>query len=69
MIYVVVTPGAIVLGVYTREDLAHMHMRTVTGAVVVPALLRDALPLTVIDELGEDFDDDPTPVTEPFKKT
>jgi hypothetical protein len=60
-----------VLAVYSRADLAHIHMRTVTGAYVLPMHLRDQLPRSVLDQYdgGAEFDDDdPTPVTERFDK-
>lgn len=68
IVYIVVGAGPIVLGVYRHEHHADMHKRTVTGAQVVPATVRERLASEVLDQLGEDFDDDPTPVTEPFKK-
>ena len=66
----VVGAGAIILAVYAEAGLAHIHMRTVTGAFVLPMHLRDTLPSSVIEQYdgGFDDDDDPTPVTEPFKK-
>jgi hypothetical protein len=43
-------------------------MRTVTGAFVVPSILRDTLPESIVAQLEEDFSGEPTPVTEPFRK-
>ena len=68
MIYVVIASGGLVLGVYERSELAHMHMRCVTGAIVIPTLVRHELPQSVLDKLGDEFDDDPTPVTKPFRR-
>lgn len=67
MVYVVLASG-VMLGVYTRPELARMHMSTITGAVVFPTSLRDQLPQRVIDEMRDDFDEDPTPVTKPFMR-
>jgi hypothetical protein len=65
----VVASGVMVIAVYSRADLAHIHMRTVTGAYVLPVHLRDELPESVIEQYDGGFhDDDPTPVTERFEK-
>lgn len=64
-VYIVLADGIMVLGVYSKGTLAHVHARTITGASVVMCQVLDELPWAVRDELGEDFDEGAdTPVTE-----
>jgi hypothetical protein len=53
-----------VLGAYSRPDLADRHSRCITGAGVLALEVLDALPSDVIDMLGDDFEDDDTPVVD-----
>lgn len=51
-----------VLGAYSRVSLADRHSRTITGAGVMALEVRDELPPEVLALLGEDFEEDDTPV-------
>lgn len=64
-ISIVLCDGSFVLGAYRDGNLAHTHARTVTGASVVTIELLSELPDSVLDALGDDFDDDDTPVITP----
>jgi hypothetical protein len=66
-VYIVLSDGPLILGAYTKPSPAHVHGRTITGASVVMVELLDRIPDSVLELLGEDFEDDDTPVTEiPF---
>lgn len=65
-VHLVTTDGPmLILGGYTRRSLAERHSRTITGAGVLTLELRDSLPDSVLELLGEEFEDDDTPVEDP----
>lgn len=65
-VHLVITDGPmLVLGAYSRPSLADRHSRTITGASVLELEILDELPESVIDLLGEEFEDGDTPVEDP----
>lgn len=54
----VVLGESIVLGAYTRADIAYRHARCITGADVVSCELREALPPEILADIELEWEDD-----------
>lgn len=64
-VYIVLSDGPIIIGGYSRANLAQDHASTEARSSVVCIEISDELPSAVIDKLREaaERDEDDTPVT------